>query len=47
MRFLPMIAMSEVKIVTPEADPHAHIPGSHTGTDGHNRSEATHVTNHG
>jgi molybdopterin-containing oxidoreductase family membrane subunit len=24
MRFLPMIAMSEVKIVTPEADPHHH-----------------------
>jgi molybdopterin-containing oxidoreductase family membrane subunit len=24
MRFLPMIAMSEIKIVTPEADPHHH-----------------------
>ena len=24
MRFLPMIAMSEVKIVLPEADPHHH-----------------------
>jgi hypothetical protein len=22
MRFLPMIAISEVKLVTPEADPH-------------------------
>ncbi|MES2573148.1 MAG: NrfD/PsrC family molybdoenzyme membrane anchor subunit [Verrucomicrobiota bacterium] len=29
MRFLPMIAMSEVKIVTPEADPH-HKPGADT-----------------
>jgi molybdopterin-containing oxidoreductase family membrane subunit len=26
IRFLPMIAMSEVKIVLPEADPHAHSP---------------------
>src|SRR5213079_2045524 len=24
--FLPMIAMSEIKIVLPEADPHAHSP---------------------
>jgi hypothetical protein len=24
MRFLPMIAISEVKIVVPEADPHHH-----------------------
>jgi hypothetical protein len=24
MRFLPMIAISEVKIVVPEADPHYH-----------------------
>jgi molybdopterin-containing oxidoreductase family membrane subunit len=31
MRFLPMIAMSEIKIVTPEADPHHHAPG----TDAH------------
>ena len=31
MRFLPMIAMSEVKIVTPEADPHHHKPdGAHS-----------------
>ena len=35
MRFLPMIAMSEVKIVTPEADPHAHIPGSGVGIEAH------------
>jgi Ni/Fe-hydrogenase subunit HybB-like protein len=36
MRFLPMIAMSEVKIVTPEADPHHHKPdGSHAGGDLH------------
>ena len=26
MRFLPMIAMSEVKLVSPEADPHHHPP---------------------
>jgi hypothetical protein len=26
MRFLPMIAMSEVKLVTPEADPHRAAP---------------------
>lgn len=26
MRFLPMIAISEVKIVVPEADPHHHAP---------------------
>jgi molybdopterin-containing oxidoreductase family membrane subunit len=35
MRFLPMIAMSEVKIVVPEADPHQRKPGSHVGTDAH------------
>jgi molybdopterin-containing oxidoreductase family membrane subunit len=35
MRFLPMIAMSEVKIVTPEADPHKRVPDSHVGVDGH------------
>ena len=29
MRFLPMIAMSEVKIVLPEADPHHHGAGTH------------------
>jgi molybdopterin-containing oxidoreductase family membrane subunit len=26
IRYLPMIAMSEVKIVLPEADPHYHSP---------------------
>ncbi len=31
MRFLPMIAMSEVKIVTPEADPHYHKPDPEVG----------------
>jgi molybdopterin-containing oxidoreductase family membrane subunit len=35
MRFLPMIAMSEVKIVTPEADPHNHKPGPHAGNEAH------------
>ncbi|MGI8889319.1 MAG: NrfD/PsrC family molybdoenzyme membrane anchor subunit [Chthoniobacterales bacterium] len=29
IRFLPMIAMSEVKIVLPEADPHHATPGEH------------------
>jgi molybdopterin-containing oxidoreductase family membrane subunit len=29
VRFLPMIAMSEVKIVLPEADAHAHSPNGH------------------
>jgi Ni/Fe-hydrogenase subunit HybB-like protein len=29
IRFLPMIAMSEVKIVLPEADPHFHSPEQH------------------
>jgi molybdopterin-containing oxidoreductase family membrane subunit len=29
MRFLPMIAISEVKIVVPEADPHYHPPTGH------------------
>jgi Ni/Fe-hydrogenase subunit HybB-like protein len=29
IRFLPMIAMSEVKIVLPEADPHSHSPNGH------------------
>jgi molybdopterin-containing oxidoreductase family membrane subunit len=28
MRYLPMIAMSEVKIVLPEADPHHVAPGA-------------------
>ncbi len=35
MRFLPMIAMSEVKLVTPAADPHVRIPGSGVGIDAH------------
>jgi molybdopterin-containing oxidoreductase family membrane subunit len=35
MRFLPMIAMSEVKLVTPEADPHADIPDSGVGIEAH------------
>jgi molybdopterin-containing oxidoreductase family membrane subunit len=29
IRYLPMIAMSEVKIVLPEADPHHASPGEH------------------
>ena len=29
IRFLPMIAMSEVKIVLPEADPHHATPEGH------------------
>ena len=28
MRYLPMIAMSEIKIVLPESDPHYVAPGS-------------------
>ncbi|MHA3771116.1 NrfD/PsrC family molybdoenzyme membrane anchor subunit [Verrucomicrobiota bacterium sgz303538] len=36
MRFLPMIAISEVKLVTPAADPHAYVPDSHVGIDAHN-----------
>jgi molybdopterin-containing oxidoreductase family membrane subunit len=39
MRFLPMIAISEVKIVTPAADPHAHIPDSHVGIEAHNATK--------
>ncbi|MEA3188818.1 MAG: hypothetical protein QOD99_2648 [Chthoniobacter sp.] len=35
MRFLPMIAMSEVKIVLPESDPHHHAPGAHVGVEAH------------
>jgi Ni/Fe-hydrogenase subunit HybB-like protein len=35
MRFLPMIAMSEVKIVTPDADPHHHTPGAQVGVSAH------------
>ena len=40
MRFLPMIAMSEVKIVTPFADPHAYIPDSGVGIGAHHPIEA-------
>jgi molybdopterin-containing oxidoreductase family membrane subunit len=29
IRYLPMIAMSEVKIVLPEANPHYASPGEH------------------
>ncbi len=39
MRFLPMIAMSEVKIVTPAADPHAYIPDSGVGISAHHSEE--------
>jgi len=35
MRFLPMVAMSEVKIVIPEADPHHHTEDSHVGVEAH------------
>jgi Ni/Fe-hydrogenase subunit HybB-like protein len=35
MRFLPMVAMSEVKIVSPEGDPHRHVPDSRVGVDAH------------
>jgi molybdopterin-containing oxidoreductase family membrane subunit len=40
MRFLPMVAMSEVKIVTPQADPHAYVPDSGVGIAGHHPVEA-------
>jgi len=33
LRFLPMIAVSEVKGVLPEADPHHHQPYGHEGVD--------------
>jgi len=43
MRFLPMIAMSEIKIVTPQADPHAYVPDSGVGISAHGPVEtATH-----
>jgi len=35
MRFLPMIAMSEVKIVLPEADPHHTVRNSGVGIEAH------------
>ena len=40
MRFLPMIAMSEIKIVTPAADPHAFDPDSSIGIEGHHGADA-------
>ncbi|MGB8355455.1 MAG: NrfD/PsrC family molybdoenzyme membrane anchor subunit [Chthoniobacteraceae bacterium] len=40
MRFLPMIAMSEVKIVTPEADPHHHVEGSAVEVGAHHAFES-------
>ena len=43
MRFLPMIAMSEIKIVTPAADPHAHIPDSGVGAAHHPIEAASHT----
>ncbi len=35
MRYLPMIAMSEVKIVSPYADPHHKIHDAHVGVEAH------------
>ncbi len=35
IRFLPMIAMSEVKLVSPEADPHHHVEDAQIGMDAH------------
>ncbi len=35
IRFLPMIAMSEVKLVSPEADPHHHVEDAQIGIDAH------------
>jgi Ni/Fe-hydrogenase subunit HybB-like protein len=44
MRFLPVIAISEVKGVMPEADPHGHHAGEHGhGEATHAHSEAAHV----
>jgi molybdopterin-containing oxidoreductase family membrane subunit len=34
MRYLPMIAMSEIKIVLPESDPHHHGTNGTNGTHG-------------
>jgi molybdopterin-containing oxidoreductase family membrane subunit len=36
MRFLPMIAMSEIKIVLPESDPHSAAGGVRVGVETHN-----------
>ncbi|MBA2432177.1 MAG: polysulfide reductase NrfD [Chthoniobacterales bacterium] len=40
IRYLPMIAMSEIKIVLPEADPHYHTPEGHhpVQAGGHERT---------
>jgi len=35
MRYLPMIAMSEVKLVSPYADPHHHTPDAQVGIEAH------------
>jgi len=35
MRYLPMIAMSEVKLVSPYADPHYHAPDAQAGAEPH------------
>ena len=37
MRYLPMVAMSEVKIVLPEADPHHVGRGAHVGIEAHHQ----------
>ena len=42
MRYLPMIAMSEIKIVLPEADPHHVAPGAQVGIEGHNPGATGH-----
>jgi molybdopterin-containing oxidoreductase family membrane subunit len=44
MRYLPMVAMSEVKLVTPEADPHVYVPDSGVGISGHNATIADTTT---
>ena len=38
IRFLPMIAMSEVKTATPEADPHYDLPPESVPTGGKERT---------
>jgi Ni/Fe-hydrogenase subunit HybB-like protein len=39
MRYLPMVAMSEVKVVLPEANPHHYVPDSQVGIDAHHHRE--------
>jgi len=34
MRFLPMMAMAEIKAVMPQADPHAEEHEDHSGSEG-------------